>query len=283
MRKSLTRTVAILLTLAISVTALWGEESISLSNEETPFEQPFVLSPLADGIIAGTGLSLATSAVLCDKVFHIKPNNFSGATLNAAGVPAFDRVFMNNYNKVLDHVGDGVLALTLAAPAVMFASPDSDWLTIGVMYAETIVLAQGIKEWGKLIVNRPRPYMYYDDYPQKEVDKGDWHNSMPSGHTTMAFTAAAFTSAVFDAYFPDSFWRHVVTGVSFGLASTVGIFRMCSGNHFLTDVLTGAAIGTLCGFAVPFFHSSTFHNMTNKNKNVDVAASPLGFNVAIKF
>ena len=73
-----------------------------------------------------------------------------------------------------------------------------------------------------------------------------------------------------------------MTASSFGLATTVGIIRMSSGNHFATDVLAGAAIGTICGFIVPFFHSTTFRNMVGLNKNTDITVSPLGFNVRIK-
>ena len=58
---------------------------------------------------------------------------------------------------------------------------------------------------------------------------------------------------------------------------------MCSGNHFATDVITGAVIGTACGFLVPFFHSQTFDNLFNKNDKVQVAASPLSFNIQVRF
>lgn len=281
MKKKIIRTVAVILIAAVSISSLSAKESAK--NGNLSFQQPFVLSPLADGLLGGTGVALSGSALLCDKVFKIKPSNFAGSPLSAAGVNGFDRAFMQSYNKTLDYVGDGVLALTMAAPLIMFTNPNSNWLTIGVMYAETLLLANGIKEWGKLLINRPRPYMYYENYPKDAVKDRDWHNSMPSGHTTIAFSAAAFTSAVFNDYFPDSPWRHVVTGVSFGLATGVGIFRMCSGNHFATDVLTGAAIGTLCGFAVPFFHSTKFQHKAGKKDNIEIAASPLGFNLAVKF
>ena len=280
MKKHYTKFIAVLMTLVISTSAL------SARVQKNPdFQQPFTLSPVTDGIIGGTGLALTGTAFLFDRIVPIKENNYdiSNFPLIKDDVNPFDRPFMRSYSKTLDHVGDGFLAVTLAAPALMFTNANTDWLTVGVMYAETIALANGIKEWGKLLINRPRPYMYFPEYPADEVEGGDWHNSMPSGHTTMAFASAAFTSCIFNEYFPDSFWRHVVTAASFGLATTVGIVRMASGNHFATDVLAGATIGTLCGFAVPFFHSRTFKNLIHKNDNVDVAATPLGFAVAVRF
>ena len=303
MKRNYSKTVSLLALLIISFSALFAVEddmqfhgesgifyretgmSLGLLPESVTFQQPFSLSPLTDGIIGGTTAALAGSAFLCDKVFHIKKNNtgdFAPFPLDKNSLNGFDRPFIQHYSKTLDHVGDGVLALTMALPALMFTSNNTDWLTVGVMYAETLALAYGMKQWGKLLITRPRPYMYFDDYPQGEVDRGDWHCSFPSGHTTIAFTAAAFTSAVFNEYFPDTFWRHVVTAGSFGLATAVGIIRMSSGNHFATDVLAGVAIGTLCGFIVPFFHSNLFINLVGGNKNTEVAVSPLGFNVRIR-
>ena len=256
----------------------------SLVAKDADFIQPFKLDVLTDSIIGGTGVGLSGSALLCDKVFPIKENkyNLNDFPLNKNDINGFDRPFIRPYNKTLDYVGDAVLALSLVTPTIMFTNSNTDWLTVGVMYLETIALANGLKEWGKLLINRPRPYNYFDPVPQDQITGGDWHNSMPSGHTTLAFTGAAFTSCIFNEYFPDSPWRHVVTAASFGLATTVGIVRMCSGNHFLTDVLAGAAIGTVCGFLVPFFHSQTFNNLVNKNDKVQIAASPLAFNVSIK-
>lgn len=267
----------------LSTLLLMGIASTSLCAKDANFIQPFHLDGLTDGIIGGTGVALSGSALLCDKVFKIKDNNIEDfSSLNKNNVNGFDRTFMQPYNKTLDYVGDALLITAMATPALMFTNSNTDWLTVGVMYLETMALANGLKEWGKLLINRPRPYSYFDNLPEGEPKEGDWHNSMPSGHTTMAFTGAAFTSCIFNEYFPDSPWRHVVTAASFGLATTVGIVRMCSGNHFATDVITGAVIGTACGFLVPFFHSQTFDRLVNKNDKVQVAASPLAFNVSIK-
>lgn len=122
----------------------------------------------------------------------------------------------------------------------MFAVlPSGEWLTIGVMYAETVLMAESLKRLGKFAVNRARPYMYFEDYPQDKVDDGDWAKSWPSEHTTLAFTAASFTSYLFCQYFPESAYKWAVVGGTYAVATATGILRMCSGNHFFTDVLTG--------------------------------------------
>ena len=54
-----------------------------------------------------------------------------------------------------------------------------------------------------------------------------------------------------------------------------------NGNHFFTDVLTGALIGTICGFAVPYYHTKNI-GTANIGK-AKAAVSPVGFNMKIEF
>ena len=224
------------------------------------------------------GLSLTGSSLLCDKVFHIKINNFDNWEKDYKLVPYMEMFLMAPYNKTLHYVGTGTAALALLTPGVMALTPNDQWLTIGLMYTETLLWAYGIKDWGKLLINRPRPYMYFDNFPMDKVEEGDWNCSFPSGHTTLAFTGAAFTTYLFHQYFPESQWRLAVTGISFGIATLTGILRIASGNHFLGDVMMGAIIGTVCGVAVPYMHTSRFYQKFQKKNKTEVTVTPFGFN-----
>ena len=215
----------------------------------------FKLEPVSDGILFGTGLALNTTYLVCDKVLKTKDITFDGNILDKSTVNGFDRPFMNPYNKTLDTTGDVLLVTALVSPALFAVAPSNEWFTILTMYAETALIANGIKDLTKLIVNRPRPYMYFDGYPQKDIEERDWCKSFPSGHSTMTFTAAAFNTFVFSKYFPDSPWRFAVAGGSYAIAITTAALRLASGNHFATDVITGAVLGTLCGFLIPWTHT----------------------------
>lgn len=243
---------------------------------------PFKLNLLNDAVIFGVSGGLAGSAFLYGDVFKAKPNDYVENGYDKADVIVFDQIFMNRYNKTLHIIGTGAMILSMASPLALLCVPNSQWVTIGVMFAETLLLSQGIKEWIKNAVFRPRPYMYYDGFPRDKVESGDWNCSFPSGHTTMAFAGATFLSYVFTRYYSDSAWKYAVYGMSFGTAVLTGILRMCSGNHFFTDVLVGAIIGTGCGFLIPFLHSEAFYSIFKK-KNVQTSVSPLGFNMKISF
>lgn len=106
----------------------------------------------------------------------------------------------------------------------------------------------------KIAARRPRPYTYNKVYGKSLRFSGDARLSFPSNHTSMAFAGASVSSMVLIE-------RYGITGGSVaGIvgsylgAATVGSLRMMSGRHFLTDVLVGAAIGTVFGILVPSVH-----------------------------
>ncbi len=255
-----------------------------LYAEPLDYIQPFSLNPVNDGIQLGLGATLTGSAFVCDKFLHIKKNEFNAAEWDKTDIPELEQIFMRPYSKTLHIVGTGTMGLAVAAPAVFAIMPYTEWLTIGTMYAETLLLANGIKEWTKLLVYRARPYMYFDGYPQDKVEDGDWNCSFPSGHTTMAFAGAAFTTMVFCQCCSDSNWKYAVAGLSFGLAAATGALRMASGNHFLTDVIVGAVIGTGCGLLVPYLHSKSFYGFfEKKDGSARAVVSPTSLSFSINF
>ncbi len=118
--------------------------------------------------------------------------------------------------------------------------------------------------------------MYFEGYPEKEVKSGDSERSFPSRHSILAFASATFTSYVFSTYYPDSDWKVPVSLLSYGLAATTSAFRVASGNHFLTDVVAGALIGTAVGLAVPALHSQF-----DENRGTDMPNPPFGLMFSI--
>ena len=190
--------------------------------------------------------------------------------LDRTEVNSFDRLTMQPYNKTLDVAGDIASIVSMATPAIFLALPSSEYLNVGVMYAETLALTYGTSVLLKSVVNRERPYMYFDGYPEKEVESGDSNKSFPSRHTAMAFASAAFSSYVFSKYYPDSEWRIPVIAVSYSIAAATAALRIASGNHFATDVLTGALVGTVIGFGIPALHTLL------ADENVEASASPFG-------
>ncbi|MBQ6056247.1 MAG: phosphatase PAP2 family protein [Treponema sp.] len=226
----------------------------------------FSLDARTDTLLMLEGAVLSGADLILDNALKANRAEYDFSKVyDKSDVNAFDRFFMNSYSSSLDRAGDLMLVFAMASPCFLAAAEKDEWFTVGVMYAETLLIANGIKELKKLCVTRARPYMYYDPstYPEDDLEDGDFANSFPSGHSTMAFAGATFASYTFSKYFPDSPYRYAVTGGSYALALTTAALRIKSGNHFMTDVLTGAVIGSATGFLVPWLHTFNTKNDLN--------------------
>lgn len=256
--------------------------------------QVFKLNPVTDSILAGAGTAIYGTDLILAKGLKVNQNLYQGESFNLNDVNGFDAFFAREYNKTIDTISDVTLCSAFLFPGVLAGTEKSEWLTLGVMYAETLLLTQGIKECIKLGVYRPRPYMYFDasTYPEKDVyEDHDWANSFLSGHSSMTFACATFATYTFSMYYPDSPWRFAVAGLTYGIAAGTAALRMAGGMHFATDVLCGAVLGTAIGFLVPWLH--TFGTVDDapgrqrvpRNNSVAPMAmvSPLGIDFCIRF
>ena len=189
-------------------------------------------------------------------------------------VNKFDRIAMNPYSKPLDDTATVLNYISMASPALLAINRNGgDIATLGVMYLETMAGAYASKEILKKVIDRPRPYTYFEGAPEDEID--DWNNSFPSGHTTLSFASAGFISYVFSHYYPDSKWKAPVIAASYSLATATAVLRIMSGNHFMTDVLAGAVLGTIWGIGVPMLHTL--------GDNVEMGVTPFALAFSVSF
>ena len=264
--KSVVRKILLLVLLTIAIVSPVFADSDGFSFKRLTFNgsgEFFKLDVLTDSVISGTGLAFLGTELALNKFAHLKNSVWSGEALNKDDVSAFDSFFMQPFSNGLNITGDIFQFAALLSPAVLMVTPMEEWLTIGVMYAETVLATYSIKEFSKALVTRVRPYMYYDEKPQDLVAKGDWNESFPSGHSALAFSGATFLSYVFSKYYSDSPWKYAVTAASYSVAAATAFFRVAGGKHFLSDVLTGAAIGTAIGYVVPWLHTLKAGNNVN--------------------
>ena len=261
---------------------LFAEENTEKSGEKFNIwgsGKFFALDPLTDGILLGTGVLLTGSEIILDDMLELNRKKYDGSVYDKSDVNPFDRKLMQPYSKVHDGAADFLLIASLVTPVILVSTDKEEWFTNGVMYLETILIANGLKETLKLAANRTRPYMYFDreTFPEGELNDGGWAKSMPSGHTTLAFASATFLTYTFCRYFRNSPWRIPVSIGSYALASGVAVLRVSSGKHFLSDVLVGAAIGSAVGFLVPFFHT------LNTKNDMSIAMTGNGLSFTVKF
>ena len=90
-----------------------------------------------------------------------------------------------------------------------------------------------LKNW----VARPRPFVTLADVHL--VGAADKSFSFPSGHAAVAFMAAVVLSKYFKR-----------PALFFGIAALVALSRVYLGDHYPTDVISGAALGAIIGYAL---------------------------------
>jgi membrane-associated phospholipid phosphatase len=125
-----------------------------------------------------------------------------------------------------------------------------------VIMMQAIVWNGFLTESMKIIIQRPRPFVYEDPI-RLGVDPAHY-SSFYSGHTS--FSAAASAAALFVMM---SHGASNFLCVSFGtigvlLIGSTGAFRVLSGRHFLTDVLAGALAGILVSWVIAYFHRKPY-------------------------
>ena len=116
---------------------------------------------------------------------------------------------------------------------------------------EAAILGSAITGALKVALGRSRPYVSNDTNPHDfkffKGTKSD-RQSFPSGHTTTAFAVASSVTAEVQRMWPQYTWY--AAPVMYGGATLVGLSRMYHDQHWASDVVLGAAVGTFSGLKV---------------------------------
>ena len=151
---------------------------------------------------------------------------------NSVRAPWLDAVFT-----LFTHLGDaGFLWIVLGV--ILFCIPRTRKMGTAALLALVMgFLCTNVVL--KHLVARPRPWLDVAGLVPL-VQEGD-PNSFPSGHTCAAFAFAAAGLGTFPAK-----WAKVLALAG---AVLMGFSRLYVGVHYPTDVLAGAAVGLLAGWA----------------------------------
>ncbi len=243
----------------------------------------FSLNPLHETLYYIGGLAITGTAYIKAKVFT---DSFSidNDTQDSSDTPFFDRWLLFDYSEDIDKLSDYTQYLSIALPGVLlFTDMQETFLSILVLYGESMLYSFGVKYLFKAFISRKRPYVYREDTSSELLSDQDAINSFPSGHTTMAFTSAVFTSYVFCLSNPESKFKIPFWISTLSLAGLTGALRISSGSHFLSDVIAGAAIGSFFGFLIPYLHLNRSNDKTMRgtNNGLNITLLPEGFGISV--
>jgi membrane-associated phospholipid phosphatase len=156
--------------------------------------------------------------------------------------------------------------------------------SVGLHSVESILLADVLGGGIKLIAGRQRPYIDTRNPYNFQLWRGfagDQFRSFPSGHTITAFAFASTVTRESQFWWPHGTWY--VGTVFYGGASLVGLSRMYNNQHWASDVMAGAAIGTLVGLkVVKYTHSHPGNQIDReliKGRSSQIQMSPTLFTI----
>jgi membrane-associated phospholipid phosphatase len=155
---------------------------------------------------------------------------------------------------------------------------------LGLHSAESIVLADILGVGIKLLAGRQRPFVDIKNPYSFQLWRGltgEQYRSFPSGHTISAFAFASTVTRETQFWWPHSVWY--IGSVFYSGAALVGVSRMYNNMHWASDVMGGAAIGTLVGLkVVKYTHSHPANRIDSKlikGKQSQIRVNPVLFSV----
>lgn len=208
-------------------------------------------------------LALGAYSLVSEMVVSHLDGPSCGPLCDPAGVNALDRSVIGNRSLLAANLSDAGVASMLALPHLLGAL---DRLAAGGGgglrgYGEdSLLLLQALAanffaaNLVKLAVRRPRPYAYDPAVPEETRRGAEASLSFYSGHSSTAFAMATAYGLIYQARHPESPSRFAVLAGGYLLASGVALCRVAAGKHFWTDVLAGAAAGSLTGWLVVELH-----------------------------
>ena len=178
--------------------------------------------------------------------------------LSRKNVNSFDRGATYNWSPQAADWSDILLITSVVSPLLSFTSSavQNDAGTYITMYLQNILTTYSVSHLPKPLVRRYRPYSYNTELDDSIRIRQGARLSFFSAHTSVSFASAVFLSTTFSKYNPDSNLTPYIWGTSLLLSSAVGYLRYASGDHFPTDIIIGAIVGSIIGYLIPLIHES---------------------------
>ncbi|HVD59732.1 MAG TPA: phosphatase PAP2 family protein [Gemmatimonadaceae bacterium] len=136
---------------------------------------------------------------------------------------------------------------------------------LGLHTLMAIALSSGETGVIKIVAGRARPRKDPDNARDFGLFRGlrdDDYRSFPSGHTTSAFAFASTVASETQRWWPGTRW--VIGPIVYGGAALTGLSRIYNNEHWASDVMAGAALGTLTGIKIVRYQHSHPNNYLDR-------------------
>ncbi len=225
-------------------------------------------SPLEDGVALGSGIGAALAAE-----FLLPAAPGLDAAPDYSKLPGFDAWAARAFDPALSRVSTAAVGIAALWPASFALIGERDeLLPAAAACAEALAWTYAAKECAKALFPRPRPYAY-EAFPPGDELREEANESFLSGHTALAFSAATcFAVMALEAAPEERATPWLVAG-GYAAAAAAGALRVAAGEHFPSDVVAGALLGSAIGWAAAALH-------IERGTDDAAAASPGGLSLS---
>jgi membrane-associated phospholipid phosphatase len=232
---------------------LFNTTRIAAAEESSPF----VFSWPREAALLTTGL--ATQALGRYRVDHMRPAG--PEDLRRADLAAWDRWAAGTYNPGADLASD-LLAVGVGGSAVFTGIWNAGWdgtpwrpvLEDVLILSEALAWSSAVNLHVRAARVHPRPFVYGTEAPAAQRAEPQAAGSFYSGHASEAFVGAVYLATVYPLRHPEFEHRGWLWAGSLTAAAAAAALRVAAGNHFPSDAIAGAAMGSLIGLGFVQLH-----------------------------
>ncbi len=223
---------------------------------------PYNLSRGLDMKIAGISGGLLLGSMLIDYT----PMDLSEiAVLKPGDVPDYDSRAIDNWNLGSIKMSDVLLFSSIAVPGLLMFDQEirNDYRNFYFVWAQSFFLTLGFTNFTKVLVGRPRPYLYANNASDDYKLKKDNRKSFFSGHTSISAVSWFLMASMYEDYKPGSNVLPYLWTSAFLVPAYTAYCRYDAGKHFLSDVVAGYLVGSAIGVLVPEWYTNNSNNTVN--------------------
>ena len=220
-------------------------------------DSPYYLSKRMDLPLAAVSAGLLLGAELVD-VTPLTKEDIND--LNKDKVSDFDYSATKNWDTISVATSDLLLYSSIGFPALLLIDKSirQDYKKFMSIWAETFALTYGLTNLTKVLVSRPRPYLYGTvEGSEEHKMEDDNQRSFFSGHTSLSAASWFMMASMYQDYHPESKLAPYIWAAAYLVPAATGYFRYDAGKHFLSDILTGYFVGRTVGIMVPRWHKKS--------------------------
>ena len=208
-----------------------------------------------DALLLGIGGSLATTGIILDR--RVSPLTEEDlALLEFRRFLPLDEYSTRQFSSTADFLSDKAILAAFASPFFLLFNKRTraNAGTVGLIAFEGALINSSLINLTKVLVRRPRPFVFNDIAPVELKQMRKARYSFFSGHSATAAYFSMVSAKLYNDFYPDSNARPYVWAGAALVPVLTSYGRMKAGRHYFSDVLVGTLVGTGIALLVPTLH-----------------------------